>query len=153
MFTLLISAWGILNLALSIISIFKIRKNLKNCDFILWWTFIAGAFVWEDMLVFGILHSGLALFSLLMHNNNYWILGFLVFWIVRSAGETLYFFLEQFIVPKHHPHYITEHFVALRKIFGDISDQKAFIIMQVLMQSILIVSIFSLILLLTGQNF
>ncbi|NCS86272.1 MAG: hypothetical protein AUJ41_02660 [Candidatus Pacebacteria bacterium CG1_02_43_31] len=148
MFALLISTWGILNLSLAIISIYKIRKNTKKCDFIWWWTFFAGAFVWEDMFVFGILHSSLVLFSLLTQNNTYWLVGFLVFWIVRSAGETLYFFLEQFIVPKHHPHSISTHFVPLRKLFGNISDQKSFIIMQVLMQSILVTSIFSLILVL-----
>lgn len=149
MFTIAILAWGILNFSLAIISIFKIRQNEKKLDFIWWWTFFAGAFVWEDMLIFGILHSGLAFFSLFTQNNSYWLLGFIIFWIVRSAGETLYFFLEQFIVPKHHPHEISSHFAPLRRLFGNISDQKAFIIMQVLMQSILIVSIFSLILLLT----
>ena len=148
MFLQLIAIWGILNLVLAVASFYKIRQNPKQCDFIWWWTFLAGAFVWEDMFIFGILHSAIALFGVLTQNTTYWLIGFLVFWIVRSAGETLYFFLQQFIVPKHHPHNISSHFVLLKKFFGNISDQKSFIIMQITMQSILVISIFSLILVL-----
>lgn len=138
---ILIFIWGLVNLFLSLFSISKIRNNKDKCDFIWWWASPSGAFVWEDMFVFGMLHSGLAFYSVLINNPEFWLISFLIFWIVRSAGETLYFFLQQFIVPKHHPHEISSHFAQLRKFFGNISDQKCFIIMQVTMQSILVLSI------------
>jgi hypothetical protein len=131
--------FGIANLLLALYAIFKVRLSDNfQVSFIWWWAFLNGSFVWEDMIVFGLLHGTFSLGSFFLGNNLIWIVFFLVFWIVRSAGETLYFFLEQFVVPQHHPHVITEHFTLLRKIFGDISDQKCFIIMQVVQQSILI---------------
>ncbi len=85
---------------------------------------------------------------MLLGDMRYWLLLFILFWIVRSAGETLYFFLQQFIQPKHHPHVLDEHFRFYRRIFGDISEQKCFILTQVVHQTILTLSLFALILLL-----
>ena len=139
---------GIVCVTLVIISFFKIRENKDECNFIYWWAVPLGAFVWEDLLVFGLLHAVLALLGYALGNPTFWLICFLIFWIIRSLGETLYFFLEQFIVPQHHPHMITNHFTALRKIFGNISDQKCFIIMQVTMQIITVTSVISLLLVL-----
>ncbi len=148
MLTIFIAIWGIIGATLAYISINKIKANKQECDFTWWWGFPIGAFVWEDMLVFGILHALLALISLLSSNTLIWVISFLVFWIVRSAGETLYFFLQQFIVPKHHPHDISAQLQMVRKLFGNISDQKCFILLQVTMQSLLVLSLLSLIYLL-----
>jgi hypothetical protein len=148
MFTIFIALWGTANLILAIKAISKIKQNKSGLDFIWWWAFPSGAFVWEDMLIFGFLHAGLAFVSLLFGNTTLWLISFLVFWIVRSAGETLYFFLQQFIVPKHHPHDINSHFTQVIRMFGPISEQKCFILLQVIMQSILVLSIFGLILVL-----
>ena len=137
--------FGVINLLLALYSIPKIKQDKKSVSFIWWWAFINGSFVWEDMLVFGLLHFGFAIVGILTQNITIWVICFLVFWMVRSAGETLYFFLEQFIVPKHHPHYIEDQLKPLRKIFGDIDEQKCFIIMQVIHQSVLISSIIALI--------
>jgi hypothetical protein len=147
---LLIASWGLANLYLAITSISKIKKNTKECNFIWWWALPSGAFVWEDMLIFGLLHSIIALISVLAGDVQVWIVGFLVFWIVRSAGETLYFFLQQFIEPKHHPHEIHHQFTLIRKALGDISDQKAFILIQITMQSITVLSTLALIFVLRG---
>lgn len=144
MFMNFVFIWGLVNLFLAIYSILKIKRNKKGCDFIWWWAFPNGSFVWEDMLVFGLLHAGFAFLSLALGNEILWLVFFLIFWIVRSAGETLYFFLQQFIEPKHHPHNLDKHLGPIRKVFGNISQQKCFIMMQVLMQSILVVSIASL---------
>ena len=56
------------------------------------------------------------------------------FWMVRSAGEALYFFLQQFHRPEHEPHNIDLHFRPLRMILGDIATQKGYINMQVFWQ-------------------
>ena len=137
--------FGVINLLLALYSIPKIKQDKKSVSFIWWWAFINGSVVWGDMLVFGLLHFGFAIVGILTQNITIWVICFLVFWMVRSAGETLYFFLEQFIVPKHHPHYIEDQLKPLRKIFGDIDEQKCFIIMQVIHQSVLISSIIALI--------
>ena len=141
----LIAIWGVLNLFLSVFSVQKIRRNKGKCNFIYLWGFVIGAFVWEDMLVLGILHAVIAFISVALNNSILWLVGFLAFWVVRSAGETLYFFLQQFVVPSHHPHNITAHFTVLRRLFGGISDQKCFIILQVSMQAVLTLSLFSLV--------
>jgi hypothetical protein len=146
----LILLWGLINTILAFISYKKIKSDEKNLSFILAWAFLSGAFVWEDMFVFGILHALGSLLAFVLGGPEYWILFYLLFWIVRSAGETLYFFLQQFIEPKHHPHYIEHHFGTMRKIFGNISAQKCFILVQITMQSIMIISLFSLILFLRG---
>ncbi|PIR26246.1 MAG: hypothetical protein COV41_01705 [Candidatus Brennerbacteria bacterium CG11_big_fil_rev_8_21_14_0_20_43_10] len=153
MFTLFILIWGVVNLFLAVLSVFKIKRNKEKCDFIYWWGFIVGAFVWEDMLVFNLLHAGIAFVSLLLKNNLGWLVGFLVFWIVRSAGETLYFFLQQFIVPLHHPHNMGKYFGPIRKLFGNISDQKCYILLQAVMQSILVISTMCLIYILKNYSF
>ncbi|RJR26825.1 hypothetical protein C4561_03530 [candidate division WWE3 bacterium] len=131
---------------LSLFAVSKIRRNSNECEFIWWWAFPIGAFVWEDVFVLGLLHAGMAGLALYLGRPEIWIVFFLIFWLIRSVGETLYFFLQQFIQPRHHPHYIDSHFVVIRKLFGNISEQKCFIIMQVTMQSITVLSAIGLVL-------
>ena len=135
-----IALWGTFNLIMSLYSIKKIKGNPDKCDFIYGWGLPSGAFVWEDMFIYGLLHALIVLVSVLFGKTVIWIIGFLVFWIVRSLGETLYFFLEQFIVPKHHPHELNSHFKYIRLFFGNISEQKCFILLQICMQSITVIA-------------
>jgi hypothetical protein len=150
MFKIFILLWGAINLLLCVVAYFRVKRNPKNCDFIWWWAFPAGAFVWEDMLVYGFLHFLIVVASLLIGSTKTWLIGFIVFWIVRSAGETLYFFLQQFIVPKFPPHNIEHHLKVLHRFLGNIAEQKSFILLQITMQSILVISICCLILVLRG---
>ena len=150
MLKIFIAVFGLINLTLAVYSIHKIKKDRERVNFTWWWTFLNGSFCWEDVLVFGILHFAFALTATIIDNATFWLIFYLVFWIIRSAGETLYFFLEQFIVPQHHPHYFHDYLEPLRKIFGNISDQKCFIMCQVFMQSITVISTICLILVLRG---
>lgn len=62
-----------------------------------------GAFVWGDAVVFGIFWIIVAIFILLIKD---WILFWLIytiFWSVRSLGETIYWFNQQFSVIKRNP--------------------------------------------------
>lgn len=55
-----------------------------------------GAFVWGDAVVFGLFWVSSALISCLL---NDWVLFLLIislFWVVRSLGETIYWFNQQF---------------------------------------------------------
>lgn len=152
MIKILIAIFGILNFFFAILSVSKIKKTPEYVQFIRKWAFLSGAFVWEDMLAFGTLQFLFALVSIVLDKPVIWIICYLIFWIIRSSGETFYCFLEQFIVPKQYPHNIHDEMEYLRKMFGNISDQKAFILLQVFFQSITIVSTILLILILTKIN-
>jgi len=146
--TLTIFFWGILNLTLSLLSFYKIKQNKKQCEFIYFWGSLFGAFVWEDLFIFALYNFLTVIAAFLLTDLRVILLTFIVFWVVRSAGETLYFFLQQFIEPKHHPHNISNHFNTLKKLFGNISEQKCMIIMQVCFQLITVTSLVALIYLL-----
>lgn len=133
---------------LIVFSFFRIRKGKLLAEFIYSLGFPMGSFVWEDLLVFSIYGLIGSVTATVLDHWKYGLLFFLVFWIVRSAGETLYFFLEQFLEPKHFPHFIDDHFGILRRMFGNISYQQCLIIMQVFMQSITMLSVVGLIILL-----
>lgn len=141
-------AWGLLNLCLAFMSYSNIRNSKDNIKFIYNWGFIFGAFVWEDLQVFSLFNIALSVFTVLIGNLLPGMVLMVIFWIVRNAGETLYFMLQQFIEPKHTPHEIDLHFKLLRKFFGKISTQKCFIIMQVFHQTFLVIFIYILIVLL-----
>lgn len=151
MYNTLAVVWALFNFSLAVISFGKIKKDLQKLDFIYKFAAVTGAFVWEDMFVFGLLHTAGIIIGFLSGDLRISLLLFLIFWIVRSAGETLYFFLQQFIQPKHHPHDINTLFKPIRWIFGNISEQKCFILLQITYQTILVFSLFGLVLLLTHR--
>lgn len=126
----------------------RVRWGEKRAEFIYHWGFLMGAYVWEDAFVFSLLGIIGCSITLAAGQIKYGLLIGLIFWIVRSAGEALYWFLQQFIVPKHHPHNGNELFKSVQKIFVNISNQQFFILLQVTFQSILVLSILGLIVLL-----
>jgi hypothetical protein len=137
---------------LSVFSFFRIRSGKKIAEFTYDFAFLIGAFVWEDLFVFSVYGLAASIATVWLGQWKYGLLFFLVFWMVRSAGETLYFFLEQFIEPKHYPHYIDEYFGFIRFLFGKISYQQCLIIMQVFFQTIMMTSIVALTTLLFAWN-
>ena len=139
-------------LFLTVFSFVRIRTGKKIAEFTYNFGFLIGAFVWEDMFVFSVYGLAASIATTWLGQWKYGLLFFLVFWMVRSAGETLYFFLEQFIEPKHYPHYVDEHFGLIRYIFGNISYQQCLIILQVMFQVIMMTSVISLITLLFAWN-
>ena len=137
---------------LTAFSFVRIRRGKKIAEFIYGLGFPIGAFVWEDMFVFSVYGLAASVATVWLGQWKYGLLFFLVFWMVRSAGETLYFFLEQFIEPKHYPHYVDEHFGLVRWLFGNISYQQCLIIMQVTFQIIMMITIVGIITLLFAWN-
>lgn len=140
--------WTSIHLILLLLSLNKIKNSGNEVKFIYSWGFIFGAFVWEDLIVFSILNIGISLLVLIVRNLLPGLILLTVFWLVRSAGETAYFMFQQFIQPKHHPHEISLQLKILRKLFGKISNQKCFIILQVFHQTNLVIFAFILIMLL-----
>lgn len=53
-------------------------------------------FVWVDAVVFGLFFFLVSVFCLLTNQFILFLLIFSVFWTVRSIGETIYWFMEQF---------------------------------------------------------
>jgi hypothetical protein len=137
---------------LTVLSFIRIRKGKKIAEFVYSFGFLIGSFVWEDMFVFSVYGLAASIATVWLGQWKYGLLFFLVFWMVRSAGETLYFFLEQFIEPKQYPHYVDSHFGLVRYIFGNISYQQCLIIMQVFFQIIMMTSIVGIITLLFAWN-
>lgn len=136
------------HLILIFLSYSKIKNTKALLTFIYWWATPLGAFVWEDLLIFSIYNLLATLVVWAIGDIRIGLLFICIFWMIRSAGEAHYYFLQQFLRPKHHPHYVHEEFAPIRKIFGTISDQKIFIMMQVYQQSLAVFATVGLILLL-----
>lgn len=62
-----------------------------------------GAFVWGDMVVFGLFWTLASAVSLLLHDWILFLLAISLFWLVRSLGETQYWFHQQFTPQKGNP--------------------------------------------------
>lgn len=129
------------------ISFREVRDSNNNFEFIYPWAFWVGAFVWEDLLVFSLLHLIFVVLTFLFHDFRVGLLMISIFWLVRSMGETLYFFLQQYHEPKGEPHGLQDHFDSFGPILGNISLQKGYILMQIIHQSVAVLSLSSIILL------
>ncbi|CAN5144621.1 hypothetical protein BH09PAT1_BH09PAT1_7830 [soil metagenome] len=55
-----------------------------------------GSFVWADHVLFGPFWIFVSLVTLILHDVILFFLIFAIFWVVRSGGETLYWFFQQF---------------------------------------------------------
>ena len=61
------------------------------------------AFVWADAVIFGIFFIFVSVFCLIIQDFVLFLLVITVFWTVRSIGEQIYWFLEQFAVNHRNP--------------------------------------------------
>lgn len=69
------------------------KKNAYGKTASLFWL---GIFVWGDAVIFGLFWFLSSLFSLLTNDWLLFLLVISVFWLVRSLGETIYWFNQQF---------------------------------------------------------
>lgn len=116
--------------------------KFANFEPLLYWFGLPyGAYVWGDLLVFSSLWIVLSFVLLKKNNPRYFWIAFFVFWLVRSSGEALYWFLSQF-----HPESIPwPQYFARISILGGLSDKEYWVLNQVVHQSIAILSLFGLI--------
>jgi len=69
----------------------------KNNPFgLMHWLWPMGAFVWGDVLVLAIFWIIASIVAYALDSPLLFLLIFSVFWVVRSAGEVMYWLLEQF---------------------------------------------------------
>lgn len=95
---------------------------------------IIGVFVWGDAVVFGPFWT---LASLAIYRLNDWLLFLFflsVFWVVRSLGETIYWFNQQFSKVIRHP---PEEF----RIYKIFHDDSVWYVYQIFWQCISVVTI------------
>ena len=71
----------------------KIKRNPYGLSV---WFNPLGSFVWADAVIFGLFFFLVSVLSLLVQDFILLPLVFSVFWTVRSIGESIYWFLEQF---------------------------------------------------------
>jgi hypothetical protein len=95
-----------------------------------------GGFVWADMVIFGAFWTLTGIISLLLSD---WILFLFIislFWLVRSIGETIYWFLQQFSTIKRNP----PERMLLYKLF---KNDAVWFVYQIFWQCITVVTIIS----------
>lgn len=95
---------------------------------------VFGSFVWADHVVFGLFWAIASFICLLLNDYLLFALIISVFWLVRSFGESLYWFLQQFSQINRNP---PESF-KIHKIFH---DNSVWFVHQIYWQMITVVTI------------
>lgn len=90
-----------------------------------------GIFVWGDGILIGLFWFLAGVVSLLVPIDTIFYLIFIMFWIVRSAGEVLYWFLQQFSTVERDP----PHTLPLSSVFP---GQSIWFAHQVMWQCVLV---------------
>jgi len=93
--TLFLLAFAVLNAAF-FYKAFLETKHKKNAFGLTRHFFFIGAFVWADVIVFSPFWILACIAALLLKSWTLFLLILSVFWLVRSIGETIYWFNQQF---------------------------------------------------------
>lgn len=100
-----------------------------------------GAFVWGDLLVFSSLWTIVPLILLKIKSSRFFWIAFFGFWLVRSLGETNYWFLQQF-----HPETIPwPQYFDKTWIFKNLTDPEFWVFFQIRQQSVAVLSLLGLV--------
>ncbi|MBP7842457.1 hypothetical protein KA017_00445 [Candidatus Woesebacteria bacterium] len=136
MYQSLVSIVSVLGIAIFIASFYqsKYKKNPYGLTRIL---LPFGIFVWGDGVVLGLFWFLTGLVSLFIPIDNLFYLIFTLFWVVRSAGEILYWFLQQFSTVERDP----PHTLPFANIFP---GQSVWFAYQVIWQCVLVISLVAL---------
>ncbi|HVZ67281.1 MAG TPA: hypothetical protein VG917_03395 [Patescibacteria group bacterium] len=94
---------------------------------------LIGSFVWADAIVFGLFWTMVSIASILLSNWLLFLLTQSIFWLIRSIGETIYWFNEQFAVKNRNPVHTLWH----SKIFPGSSS---YIASQIFWQCIAVIT-------------
>lgn len=93
-----------------------------------------GMYVWGDAVIFGAFWTGAAVASLILSDWILFLLFVSVFWLVRSVGETIYWFNQQFstVIRMRPDHYFTH------KIFH---NDSVWFVFQIMNQCLTVITI------------
>lgn len=111
-------------------------KNRKNPFGLSKYFILIGAFVWVDTIIFGLFFTLISIFCLVLSQWLLFLLIISLFWVVRSIGEQIYWFLEQFASS----HRNAPHTLWLGRWFA---GQEVWVVMQIIWQCISVLAIFS----------
>jgi len=92
----------LLNLVLLIKSIQECKYH-KNAFGLTRQLFFIGAFVWADVVIFSTFWMLVSVLSLFLKSWNLFLVITSLFWVVRSLGETMYWFNQQFSTLNRNP--------------------------------------------------
>ena len=92
----------IINCYLSIKGFYESHKK-KNAYGLTTYLSPLGIFVWGDAVIFGAFWFLVSVTILLLNDWILFLLIISVFWLVRSLGETIYWFCQQFTSTKRNP--------------------------------------------------
>lgn len=124
----------------SLLSLAVFAKGFYECKFrknafgLTPYLFFFGIFVWGDVVVFGLFWTGVSLTSLILNDWILFLLVISVFWVVRSLGETIYWFNQQFTGLNKNP----ANKLPLYSIF---ENDSVWFIYQIFWQCVTVVSI------------
>lgn len=98
----MIAIFALFNIFVFFLSFFhtSIRRNPFGLTRFL---LVIGAFVWADAVVFSLFWIFVSLISLTMANWDIFCLFMVAFWLVRSIGESIYWFNQQFSTINRNP--------------------------------------------------
>lgn len=95
---IMIVVFGLYSLVGFILGVKNTRFKKNPYGLTPWFNFI-GSFVWADAVTFGAFFFLASIISLTFQDFILLLLIYSVFWVVRSVGESFYWFLEQFASP------------------------------------------------------
>jgi hypothetical protein len=94
---------------------------------------LIGSFVWVDAVIFGAFWTIVSVICLLLSNFLLFLLTQSIFWLIRSIGETIYWFNQQFAMKNRNP----VHTLWISKYFpGDSS----WVAMQIFWQCVAVIT-------------
>lgn len=130
---IIVFVYGLVNFGLFLKGLYE--SNKKNNAFGLTRRYSCfGMFVWGDAVVFGIFWAIASLISLILNDWYLFLLIISVFWLVRSIGETIYWFLQQFAtVKRDQPHTLNFY-----KIFH---NESVWFVHQIIWQCVTVASL------------
>lgn len=126
--------FSLLNFVIWVVSLYqcRVRRNNLGITFAL---LPLGIFVWADGVVFGLFWFLVSLAVYLMNDWILFLLIFSVFWVVRSLGETIYYFNQQFSTIRRIPGKSLPGY----KVFAD--EYTIWFVYQIMAQVITVISI------------
>ena len=132
---LLIIGWG----AFALIGSFEGFRRCRYKKDDLGWDgifVIYGAYVWADIVIFGIFWAIVSIVIILANDWLLFLLTLSVFWVVRSFGEMIYWFNQQFSTITRYS-FKSDHW--LIKMFN--RNYTIWFIFQICMQCITVISL------------
>lgn len=131
---LLISLYCLVAFTLSIVGYYQCRYK-RNAFGSFWPMNVIGAFVWGDAVVFGMFWSLVSALTLYFQDVLLFLLVQSLFWVVRSLGEVIFWFNQQFSPLNNDP---AKRFKKLQEVFH---NNSFWFVYQIYWQCVMVLSI------------